>query len=190
LRGCNIGIPDIKLLTETLKHNHTILELDVEENPVLPTLVGLCYAEVEALVVCYSLRKNHMAVDTGKLTLAVYKAAAQKLRFLEPGVLELLYLNPTFCAENSEMRTCLELFHPPSRKVMIGGILAKDENLAKNRLGHSGKHDDHLRQMRIIFHGVMGWWEVKRKEKAMKAMLQRQRDAAAEASKKNAESAF
>ncbi len=190
LRSCGIGIPDMKKLTETLKHNCTVMEIDLEENPVQPTLQGLCCAEVEALRVVYSLRKNHMAVDTGKLTMAVYKAAAQKLRFLEPGVLELLYLNPSFTVENSEMRVCLELFHPPSRKILIGGVLAKDENLAKNRLGHSGKHDAHLRQMRIIFHGVMGWWEVKRKEIAMKALLQKQRKAAAEASKKNEESAF
>lgn len=190
LRGCSMGIPDVKKLTDTLKLNSSIQEIDVEENPVQPTLLGLCRAEVEALRAVYGLRKNHMAVDAGKLTMAVYKAAAQKLRFLEPGVLELLYLNPTFTVEDSEMRTCLESFHPPSRKIMIGGILAKDENLAKHRLGHSGKHDAHLRQMRVIFHGVMGWWEVRRKEKAMKAMLDRQREAALQASKKNAESAF
>ncbi len=190
LRGCSIGPLDMKNLQETLADNGTILELDVHENRIPAVLEGMTNAEVEGLNVVYSLRKSHLAVDTAKLTMAVYKTTARKLRYLSSEVLQKVYDNPSFTKEGSEMRVYLELYEPPSRKVLIKGILEKDKNLKEARLGHSNKRDVHLKQMHKIFHAVMRWWDVKRKQKALKARLQQQKEAAALASQKNEESAF
>jgi Leucine-rich repeat (LRR) protein len=190
LRGCSIGPMDMKHLQETLADNGTILELDINENRIPPVLLGLTNAEVEGLNVVYSLKKDHMALDTAKLTGAVYKTTARKLRYLPSEVLQKCYENPSIMKEGSEMRVYLELYEPPSRKVLIKGILDKDEKLKHSRLGHSNEHDDKLKQMHRIFHAVMRWWNVKRKEKSLKARLQQQKEAAAKASQKNEESAF
>ena len=74
--------------------------------------------------------------------------------------------------------------------MLIKGILDKDKNLKNARLGHSSNNDQKLKYMHKIFHAVMRWWDVKRKEKALKMRLQQQKEASAKASQKNEESAF
>lgn len=190
LRGCSIGPMDMKHLQETLAENGTVQELDINENRIPAVLLGMTNAEVEGLNVAYSLKQNHMAVDTAKLTGAVYKTTARKLRYLPSEVLQRCYENPSFTKEGSEMRVYLELYEPPSRKVLIKGILDKDKNLKNARLGYSSNNDQKLKYMHKIFHAVMRWWDVKRKEKALKMRLQQQKEASAKASQKNEESAF
>jgi hypothetical protein len=189
LRCCGIKEKDMVKLQESLAGNGTVLELDIAENPVSAVLEGLTNAEVEGLNVAFSLRSDVMAVNAEKLTMAVYKTTARKLRFLSPEVLVKVYDNRTFTMENTEMRTFLELYEPPSRKVLIKGILDKDPHLKSKRLGHSSAHDSHLKQMRIIFHRVMRWWDVKRKERKLQDRLKQQREAAT-SSMKNDEGAF
>jgi len=140
LNDCNIDPDAMKRLQLTLVNNSAITHLDVSENPAPRLLEMLTMAEVEALHIVYSLRKNAMAVDTAKLTLVQYQAVARKLRFLTQGNLALLHDNPSFCVVGSEMRERLHMLCPEERHRRFERIKVKDVAIHK-RLEYSREQD-------------------------------------------------
>lgn len=189
LKNNNFSKEDMILLQETLANNSTVQRLDCSDNYSNVVIEGGVMAEVQGLVLAYSLRKNHMAVDTTKLKTAVYKAMSLKLRFLSSGVLQLLYENPSFLIENSDAREALELYEPPGRQYLLKAVYARDPEI-QSRLSSSHAVHKKVAAVHKIFHCVMRWWAVIRKAKELEKRLKQSRDKAAAESMKNEESAF
>ena len=189
LRATQMNYEDCDLLQRCLAKNSTILKLDVQHNEVNKVTEMKVMAETEALNLVYSLRKNHMAVDPDTLPVVQYNAMALKLRFLSPGVLQLCYANPGFQKEFSQMKESLEMYEPPSRTNMIGVVFEKDKNMHSRR-AESNEAAAVIVVMRKIFHAVMGWWSVIRKERDLQRKLDEQAAKRKMESEKNDESAF
>jgi len=189
LRCCEMNREDMDLLQDTLAGNCTILKIDVRLNLAGELAEALCFAEVEALNRVYSLRHNHMAFDANTLPLIVYNATAQKLRFLPSNVLQMCYANPSLVKEFSKMEECLNTYEPPSRKHMLAVVFKKDNNL-KGRREMSGEQSKLLRVTHRIFHMIMKWWAVIRKEKALQKTLENQAAKRRMESEQNEETAF
>ena len=189
LRCCEMGPEDMDLVQDTLAGNSTILKTDVRLNLAGEVAEALCFAEVEALNLVFSLRFNHMAFDADKLPLIVYNATAQKLRFLPPNVLQMCYGNPSLVKPFSKMEECLNQYEPPSRRSMLAVVYKKDVGM-KERREESAERHRLLRHTHKIFHAVMKWWAVIRKEKQMIKILETQAAKRKMESEKNAESAF
>ena len=189
LRATQMNYDDCDLMQRTLAKNSTILKMDVQYNQVNKVTEMKVIAEVEALNLVYSLRKNHMAVDPDKLPVVIYNAMALKLRFLAPGVLQMCYGNPGFTMEYTKMKDCLEMYEPPSRNSMIGVVFQKDAKMhARRELSNEAAQV--IVVMRKIFHAVMRWWDVIRKEKELQRKLEEQAAKRKMESEKNDESAF
>jgi hypothetical protein len=189
VRCCEMSEADMSLLQDTLAQNSTILKLDVRLNLGGPVAEALCVAEVEALNLVYSLRQNHMAFDANKLPLMVYTATAHKLRFLPSNVLQMCYGNPSLVKPFSKMEECLNMYEPPSRNSMIRVVFKRDPKL-DDRLTNSAEASRQLRLMRRMFHAIMKWWSVIRKEKQLAKKLEEQARKFKMESERNAESAF
>ena len=185
LRCCGIEKEEMVALQVALSNNEFVSWLDVQYNPCTEALLGSVMAEVEALNNVIALRKNHKAVDADTLSMAVYNATANKLRFLSNSVLQLLYENPSFTKPHTEMNTKLMLFGPPSRRSMLKDVFDKDTDHWDGRKGHSCNRDTILYSMRIIFHAVVKWYAPIRKEKELKEILRLQKEKAIAESEKN-----
>ncbi len=189
LRSCMMTREDMDLLQDTLAQNSTILKMDVSCNLGGKVAEALCMAEVEALNLVYSLKYNIMAFDAKKLSVMVYSATAQKLRFLPANVLQLCYGNPSLVEPFSKMEEYLFKFQPPSRKHLLLGVYSKDDKI-KDRISKSSDHSLLLARVRKIFHAIMKWWAVIRKRKALQKTLESAAMKQKMESERNAESAF
>jgi len=189
LRCCEMDEEDMDLLQDILAGNCTILKIDVRLNLAGELAEALCFAEVEALNRVYSLRHNHMAFDARTLPLILYNATAQKLRFLPSNVLQMCYGNPSLVEEFSKMEECLNAYEPPSRKSMLAFVFKRDSKM-KGRREQSGEQSKLLRLTHKIFHAIMKWWAVIRKEKQLQRTLQNQAAKRKMESEQNEEAAF
>jgi Ran GTPase-activating protein (RanGAP) involved in mRNA processing and transport len=189
LRSCMINYDDNEILLKTLKSNGTILKLDVGCNEINGTTEALLMAEVAALNLVFSLRTNHLAVDADKLSAISYNAMAYKLRFLEPNVLSMCYGNPSFVKPFTKMKECLNMYEPPSRNNMLQIVFDKASDMHERRQ-ESDQKNHIVKNMRIVFHFVMKWWEGIRAEKQLLKALEDQARKRKMESEKNEESAF
>jgi Ran GTPase-activating protein (RanGAP) involved in mRNA processing and transport len=123
---CGFDTDTMKKLEDILKENPNIIYLDVEGNPCSELQYMLTTAQIEANRVLYLVTRDASAVNARELSLVVYNAVAQKLKYLPSHVLRNLHNNPSFTEYDSYMQVSLYLCEPPSRNSLIKRTIAEN----------------------------------------------------------------
>ena len=191
---CGLDTDAMKQLEDIFKDNPNIIYVDIAGNPCSDLQYMMTSAQIEANRVLYLVTRDASSVNARELSLVVYNAVAQKLKYLPSVVLRNLHSNASFTEYDSVMQVSLYLCEAPSRNTLIKRTMAENtmkwsalspegklgspegkagspQHTLEYRLKLSRQVEKKLLASRMIFYKVRQWYGVIREQKRIKAAL-------------------
>lgn len=187
LKIAECGISDVGMCAflKTIKGNTSILWLDVVKNLSKLIVTAETNAEAEANRCLQHLQKNHMSIDTSKLSRPVYIALKNKLHTLPEKTGHLLHTNDSFNVPLSTMKEALHCAFIPSRRQIYTETINQDPKFS-TRLQQSVALGHKMLCARTIARHVMRWYLKVREYNKIRRAMQLQRELQAREDEYNA----
>ena len=181
----NVGFDEVCMthLTQALKINHLIYDLDISQNPIAPGIEKRVLADIRANQYLLQLMKSSKAArkfDANELINMDKHALARKLQHLPKEKLETLLTNTSFNIPLTELQIKLHLACPPTRRHNIN-LLASQENSISMRAKESVKVVNKANAVLKVYRAIMRWWKVisirKNAERILREAEQKRKEA-------------
>ena len=172
---CGISDAGMSLFLKTMERNTSILWLDVTKNLSKLIVTAETNAEAEANRCLQHLQKDHMSIDTTKLSRPVYMALKNKLHTLPERTGHLLHFNDSFNVPLSTMKEALHCAFIPSRRTIFTETIRQDPKFS-TRLQQSVALGHKMLCARTIARHVMKWYIKVREYNKIRRAMQLQRE--------------
>lgn len=181
----NVGFDEVCMthLTQALKINHLIYDLEISQNPITPGIEKRVLADIRANQYLLQLMKSSKAArkfDANELINMDKHALARKLQHLPKETLETLLTNASFNIPLTELQIKLHLACPPSRRHNIN-VLSSLENSISKRTKESTKLINKANAVLKVYKAIMRWWKVisirKNAERVLREAEQKRKEA-------------
>lgn len=170
-------------LTQALKINHLIYDLDISRNHIKPNIEKRVLADIRANQYLLQLMKNTKAArkfNANELINMDKHALSRKLQHLPVETLETLLSNESFNIPLTELQISLHLACPPSRKHNIKVLSSQQNNISK-RAKESAKVINKAYAVLKVYKAIMRWWKAisirKNAERMLREAEQKRKEA-------------